>query len=357
MSSNEPNPVPLGEIAKRLNARLLGNPSLLISGIAAIHDAGSGEITFVANPKYSKALLTTKATAVLLREEKKGIRPAQLLVGDPYYAFSRVVLLFHPGQRPVPGVHPHAVIGKGVRLGESVSIGPFVTLEQGVVIGDRAVLHHGVYIGERSTIGAESMLYPNVTIRESVTIGKRVIVHGGTVVGSDGFGFATHEGRHHKIPQVGEVVVEDDVEIGANVTIDRAALGVTRIGRGTKIDNLVQVAHNVVIGEDCLIVAQVGISGSTELGHHVVLGGQVGVVGHVKLGDHVMGGAQAGIIQDIPDKAAVWGTPAIPHREELKAQAIFPQLPKMRKEIKRLSSQVSELTRQISLKNKNSPKK
>ncbi|HET6370660.1 MAG TPA: UDP-3-O-(3-hydroxymyristoyl)glucosamine N-acyltransferase, partial [Nitrospiria bacterium] len=292
-------------------------------------------------------LATTLAGAVLLEKETKGIGPAQLLVDDPYFAFSRVVSLIHPPRRPSPGVHPQSIVGPGVRLGKEVYVGPFVTLEAGAVVGDGAVIHHGVFVGEGSTIGEGSVIYPNVTVREGVMLGKRVIVHSGTVIGSDGFGFATHEGRHHKIEQVGRVVVEDDVEIGANVAIDRAALGVTRIGRGTKIDNLVQIAHNVSIGEDSLIVSQVGISGSTTLGHHVVLGGQVGLVGHLRIGNRVMVGAQSGIMRDLPDGSVVWGSPAIAHSEALKVQAVVPHLPEMRKQLRKLALELSALARHL----------
>jgi UDP-3-O-[3-hydroxymyristoyl] glucosamine N-acyltransferase len=342
MPDPSPSPgLPLGEIAKRVGGRLVGDPDLLIRGVAPIHEAGPDDITFVANAKYAKTLAATRAAAVLLEKEAKGIGPAQLLVDDPYFAFSQVVSLLHPPRRPSPGIHPQSVIGPGVRLGEEVYIGPFVTLESGAIVGRGAALHHGVFIGEGSTIGEGALIYPNVTVREGVTLGKRVIVHSGTVIGSDGFGFATHAGRHHKIQQVGRVIVEDDVEIGANVAIDRAALGVTRVGRGTKIDNLVQIAHNVVIGEDCLIVAQVGISGSTTLGHHVVLGGQVGLVGHLKIGDGVMVGAQSGIMRDVPAGSVVWGSPAIPHQEALKVQATLPLLPEMRKQLRILALQLS----------------
>jgi UDP-3-O-[3-hydroxymyristoyl] glucosamine N-acyltransferase len=349
MPSRDPRSIPLGEIAERVGARLLGDPRLPIRGIASIQDAGPNEITFLANPKYAKALLTTRAAAVLLEKEKAGIRPAQLLVDHPYYAFSRAVSIFHPSRRPPPGVHPQAAIAEGVRLGADVYIGPFVCVERGALVGDRVSLYPGVYVGEGSEIGEESLIYPNVTVREEVSLGKRVIVHSGSVIGSDGFGFATHDGRHHKIPQVGRVVIGDDVEIGANVTIDRAALGATRIGRGTKIDNLVQVAHNVVIGEDCLIAAQSGISGSTELGGRVVLGGQVGIAGHLKIGEAAMAGAQSGITHDIAAGKVVWGTPSIPHREALKAYASLPQLPRVRKELARLAEKVAEIAERLKL--------
>ena len=349
MQSPSPS-IPLGEVARSVGGRLVGDPTILIRGVGPINEAASDQITFVANPKYAKALLTTRAAAVLLKDPAEGVRPAQVVVQDPYYAFSQLLTLFHPYRRPAPGIHPSASIGPGVRLGSEVYIGPFVSLGEGASVGDRAVVHHGVYVGERSEVGEGSLLYPNVVVREGVTIGKRVIVHSGTVIGSDGFGFATHEGRHHKIPQVGRVLIEDDVEIGSNVSVDRAALGVTRIGRGTKIDNLVQIAHNVVIGENCLIVAQAGISGSTELGNHVVLGGQVGIVGHVKIGERVMVAAQSGISGDVPAGSVVFGSPAFAHREALKSYAVLPYLPKMKRELQRLAKQVSVMMQKLGIK-------
>jgi len=342
--------ISLGEIARRLGGELLGDPEIRVRGVGPIQEAGPDQISFLANPKYARLLFTTRAAAVLVKTPAPGVRSAQIRVDEPYYAFSQAVRLFHPERRPPPGVHPSAQIGPGVRLGSGVYIGPFVTLEDGVSVEDRAVLHHGVYVGEGSGIGEETLLYPNVTVREGVALGRRVIIHSGTVIGSDGFGFASYQGRHHKIPQVGRVIIEDDVEIGSNVSIDRAALGVTRIGRGTKIDNLVQIAHNVVIGEDCLIVAQVGISGSTELGDHVVLGGQVGVVGHVRIGDRVMVGAQSGIPGDVASGSVVFGSPAFEHREALKAYAILPHLPRMRKDLRRLADQIALLMRRMNLK-------
>jgi UDP-3-O-[3-hydroxymyristoyl] glucosamine N-acyltransferase len=234
------------------------------------------------------------------------------------------------------GISTQAAIDPTVKLGAGVAIGPFAVIENGAVIGDGTVIYSGCFIGANSKVGKNSILYPNVVIREEITVGDRAIIHSGTVLGSDGYGFATIEGKHQKIPQIGRVVVEDDVEIGANVTVDRATTGETRIGAGTKIDNLVHIAHNVRIGRDCLIVAQVGISGSTTIGNRVTLAGQVGVVGHVHIGDGAIITAQSGIMNDVAPGEVLFGSPARLHREAMKLQAIFGKLPEIYSAIKAL---------------------
>ncbi len=335
----------LSELAELVEGILHGNGDLLIKGVAGLREAQKGEISFLANPKYLPELTRTMASAVLMA---KGVTPpsfslACIEVENPYYAFSQVVRLFHGSPYQPTGISPHAVLGEGVQIGRDPSIGPFVTLSKGVRLGDRVTLHGGSFIGEEAEIGDDCLIYPNVTIRERVIIGKRVIIHSGSVVGSDGFGYAEHHGRHHKILQVGTVVIEDDVELGANVTVDRAALGKTIVGRGTKVDNLVQIAHNVVVGQDCLLVAQVGISGSTELGDHVTLAGQVGVVGHIRIGDHVIIGAQSGVSKDVLPRRMMSGSPVMDHRDWLKAQAAFSNLPEMRRRILQLERRLAEL--------------
>jgi UDP-3-O-[3-hydroxymyristoyl] glucosamine N-acyltransferase len=334
-------------LAERVGGKVVGDPNGLIRGVAGIREAKSGEITFVSNPRYEAALRSTEAAAVIVARPIGGLKPALLVVPDPYYAFCQIVAYFH--QRPYRprGISQQASIGKNVRLGSDLSIYPFVTIEDDAVIGDRVTLFPGVYIGEGSRVGEDSILYANVSIREEVTIGRRVIIHSGAVIGSDGFGFATHGGRHHKILQVGTVIIEDDVEIGANVTVDRAAMGKTVIGRGTKIDNLVQIAHNVSIGEDSLLVAQVGISGSTEIGHHVTLAGQVGVAGHLSIGDNVVVGGKSGVTKDIPSNQRVSGFPTLPHRKWLEAQASFPHLPEIRKRLAALEKKMATFERSV----------
>ena len=325
---------PLRELAKRVNGEVFGDPETEIVGISGVKEAQPGEITFIANPKYTPLLKGTSASAAIVQKAIDGLSLSQLIAKNPYYAFSQLVRLFHEKPHVPTGVSPQASIGKGVLLGSDVSIYPFVTVDESAIIGERVTLYSGVFVGAGASIGNDSVIHANASIREAVVLGERVIIHSGTVIGSDGFGFATHEGRHHKILQVGTVVVEDDVEIGSNCTVDRAAMGQTVIGRGTKIDNLVQVAHNVKIGEDCILVAQVGISGSTELGNFVTLAGQVGVVGHIKIGDHAMVGAKSGVSKDIKPNEAMSGIPAIPHRKWLAAQANLIHLPEFRKRLK-----------------------
>jgi UDP-3-O-[3-hydroxymyristoyl] glucosamine N-acyltransferase len=339
--------ITLAEIAQMLKGRLVGDPHLRIHGISAIEDAKAGEISFIANPKYYSKAAITQASALIAQSEMKGVRSAFLLVENPYYAFSQLLTFFHPPRVYPVGVDPNASIGKGVVLGEEVSIGPFAVLEDSVKVGRRVRLGSGVFLGEGSEIGEESLIYPNVTIREGIKIGKRVIIHSGTVVGSDGFGFAPHQKKYYKIPQVGGVIVEDDVELGANVTVDRGTLGNTVVGRGTKVDNLVQIGHNVVIGNDAILVAQVGISGSTKIGHHATLAGQVGVAGHLTIGDNVVVGGKSGVTKDIPSNENVSGFPPLPHKTWLKAQASFQHLPQMRNQLKALEDKIKQLEERL----------
>ncbi len=323
----------LKELADDVKGSLLGDPDIQIRGVAGIREAEEGEITFLSNPKYAPYLNKTRASAVIVGEKVEGTSCAQLIVKNPYYAFAIILQRF--ADRPVPasGIHPRAFIGENVRMGKPVSIAPMAVIDDGAEIGSGTVIYPGVYVGKGARIGDHSILYSNVSISDGIRIGKRVIIHSGAVIGSDGFGFATQGGRHHKIPQVGSVEVEDDVEIGANVTIDRGALGNTVVGRGTKIDNLVQIAHNVQVGEDCLLISQVGISGSVEIGNRVTLAGQTGVAGHLKIGDNVIAAARAGIAKDVQSNEVVSGSPAIPHREWLSAAVLFSKLPEFRKRI------------------------
>lgn len=337
----------LGHLSEIVGGRIIGDPNLKITGVSGIKEAMPGDITFIASPKYLSELKTTKASVIITSREIAGSNAALLLVDEPYYAFARIMNYLYKKGPAFKGVSSNAFICEGARLGKDISIYPLVYIGEGAEIGDNAIVYPGSYIGERTKIGERTLIYPNVTIREDTSIGSGVIIHSGAVIGSDGFGYATHEGRHYKIPQVGTVVIEDDVEIGANVTVDRAAMGKTIIKRGTKIDNLVQVAHNVTIGEDCLLAAQVGIAGSTELGHHVTLAGQVGIVGHIKIGENVIAGAQSGISKGIKSNQTVSGSPAIPHKEWLKAQVIFPDLPELRKKIMELEEKVDGIDKRV----------
>ncbi|MFQ5579764.1 MAG: UDP-3-O-(3-hydroxymyristoyl)glucosamine N-acyltransferase [Nitrospiria bacterium] len=338
----------LSEIARMLDGRVIGDPHLRITGVSAIEEAKPGDITFISNPKYRSRAVSTRASALIIPKEIKGLPASLLLVENPYYAFAQLLATFHPTPPHTGGIDSKVSIGKDVILGEEVSLGPFVTLEDGVKVGRGVRMGPGVYVGAGSEVGDDSLIYPNVTLREGVKIGKRVIIHCGTVVGSDGFGFVPHQGRHFKIPQVGGVIVEDDVELGANVTVDRATMGNTVIGRGTKVDNLVQIGHNVVIGENTILVSQVGISGSVEIGRHVTLAGQVGVVGHLKVGDRVVVGAKSGITKDIPPGKTVSGFPPVPHKAWLKSQAVFRKLPELKDQLRALEEKIIQIEKRLS---------
>ncbi|MBI3995607.1 MAG: UDP-3-O-(3-hydroxymyristoyl)glucosamine N-acyltransferase [Nitrospirae bacterium] len=336
----------LKELAEAVGGRIIGDADVAIRGVAGIKEAQPGEVTFLANAKYAALLNETKASAVILGKPDPRASCAQVIVDDPYYAYARIVSVLTEKPYRATGISPLADIARDARLGRDLSIHPFVTIGDRAVIGDRVTLYPGVYIGEETEIGDDTVIHANVSVREKAVIGRRVILHSGAVIGSDGFGFATHKGRHHKIPQIGIVVVEDDVEIGANVAVDRAALGKTVIKRGTKIDNLVQIAHNVTVGEDCLIVSQVGISGSAAIGNHVTLAGQTGVAGHLTIGDNVIAGGRAGVTKDIAPNQVVSGYPTLPHRQWLEAQAVFAHLPELRKRIKELETKLERLEKQ-----------
>ncbi len=334
----------LAELAAELQGEVIGDGSVEIRGVAGIKEAGPGDITFLANSRYDAYLDETRAAAVICAP---GTRPAAmplLIVGNPYLAFQRIVRLFRPELfRPVPGVHPTAVVAPEARLGEGVSVGAHCVVEPGAVLGARVVLMPGCYIGHAAEVGDDTFLYPRVTVREECVIGKRCMLHPGVVVGSDGFGFALDAGRFHKVPQVGNVVIGDDVEIGANTTIDRATTASTRIGDGTKIDNLVQIGHNVVIGRHCIVVAQVGISGSTQLEDYVTLAGQVGLAGHIKVGRGATVGAQSGVPRSIEPGATVSGYPAIPHNLWRRIAAVIPKLPQLFQRTRDLEERVGRI--------------
>ncbi len=337
--------IKLGEIARELGAALEGDPNLEVSGVAGLGDAGPGQITFYANPKYAAEVPRTRAAAVLVPADYEGEAEAALLrLADPYLGFVRVLRIFSGEGRARPaGIHPSAVIDPAARLAPGVSVGALCVVEAGAVLEAGVVLCPGVFVGAGARLGEGSFLYPNVTVRENVELGRRVIVHSGTVLGSDGFGYAPHAGGHEKIPQIGTVVIEDDVEIGANVAVDRGTMGATRIGRGVKIDNLVHVAHNVAIGENTLVVAQVGISGSTRVGRNVTLAGQAGLAGHIQIGDGAQVGAQAGVTKSVPERSRVSGYPAMAHDRARRLTAYYRRLPELFEELKRLKAKVAEL--------------
>lgn len=327
----------LRELAVLSGGELTGDGGLTITGPAPIEVAGPGQITFVSNPKYAHFLASTRASAVIVPKAMDAPEGRSVIRAEnPYFAFLLIVRAFFPEKPFVPpGVHPTAVVGDGVRMGEGVRIGPRVIVGNRCSIGDGTQLLPGVVLGDDVTVGKNCVIHANVSLRERVVVGDRVVIHDGTVVGSDGFGFAFEAGSYRKIPQVGTVVIEDDVEIGANTAIDRATLGETRIRKGAKLDNLIQIAHNCVVGEHAAIAAQAGLSGSTVLGRGVRVGGQAGFAGHLQVGDGAAVGAQAGVDKSVPDGIMVSGSPARPHREEMKAQAAVRQLPTWMKEIRR----------------------
>jgi UDP-3-O-[3-hydroxymyristoyl] glucosamine N-acyltransferase len=340
-------PMKLKELAGVLGAELSGPGDLEITGVAGIENAAEGSITFIAEKNRVKDLEQTRASAALVPLDTPGLHLPLLRVKNPRLAFARAIELFHVKPYQATGISERASIGKNAVIGVDPSIHAFAVVDDGARIGDRVTLYPGVYIGRGSVVGDDSTIYANVSIGEKVTIGKRVIIHAGTVIGSDGFGFVTDGGRHHKIPQVGGVIIEDDVEIGANNTVDRGTLGNTVIKKGTKIDNQVHIAHNVTIGEHCLFAAQVGIAGSSTLGNYVVLGGQAGVADHVTIGDQVMGGGGTGITRDVEPGQVVAGHPAIPIRDWLKVQAVLPKLPELKRSLASLEKQVQILQERI----------
>lgn len=343
-------PRSLVEIACHLGGELVGDGSVVIQGLAGIQEAGEGEITFVASPKYFPLLKTTQASAVIVPWEVKDCPKPIIRVHDPYLSFLKVVefLGLYPPQFP-RGVHETAVLGQNVKWGRDVSIQAHVVLRDNVELGDRVTILPGVVIGDDCRIGDDTLIYPNATIWEGVVIGKRVIIHSGAVIGSNGFGYIQHDGKHLKIPQIGRVVIEDEVEIGANVTIDRATLGETRIGRGTKLDNLIQVAHNVVIGQNTVMAAQVGVSGSTQIGSGVTVGGQAGFVDHIKVGDGAAIAAQAGVTKSIPPRQVVSGYPARPHRLAKRIEACHPRLPELIKLVREQQRRIEELEKRLGI--------
>jgi len=333
----------LREIAVFLNGSVRGEGDITITGVQGIDEAREGDLTFVANPKYQKKIASTRASAIIVAQPPEGSDRNFLIVKDPYLAMARVLSLFHPEEKPPSGVSSRAAVEEDARIEEGVTIMPGAYVGRRAKIGRGVILHPGTSIGDDAVIGEDSVLYPNVTVYRRSIIGKRVILHAGVVVGSDGFGFANPGRDNFKVPQVGYVQIDDDVEIGSNTTIDRGTLGKTWIQRGVKIDNLVQIAHNVVIGENSVIVAQVGISGSTKLGRSVILGGQAGLAGHVTIGDGVMVAGQSGVAKDIPPGQIVSGTPTMPHQEWLRLQVHLGKMAELRSTVSSLLKRVEAL--------------
>ena len=333
-------------LAERLGCTLEGDGTIEISRVAAIEEAGPGELTFFANPKYAAELRTTRASAVIIGNGTERAPCAMLRTTEPYVTFAHAVRLFADDVRPTPGVHRRAYAAHDAVIAPDASIGPLVVVAEGARVGARTIVHPNVTIGRGAEVGEDCVIHSGVSIRERVRIGNRVVIQNGVVIGSDGFGFARRaDGSHEKIPQVGGVVIEDDVEIGANSAIDRPAVGETRIGAGTKIDNLVQVAHGVTIGRRVLLAGQVGIAGSTVVEDDVTLAGQVGVSGHVTIGKGTIATAQTGIPNSVEPGSFISGYPAISNREWLKASAVFRKLPQLRKQLADLERRLAELER------------
>jgi UDP-3-O-[3-hydroxymyristoyl] glucosamine N-acyltransferase len=336
----------LRELAERLDCRLEGDGDVDIRRVAGIEHAEAGDLTFVANPKYHQHLATTHASAIILSNQApaEGMRASLLRSADPYLAVAKAVGLLTHGTPPARGRDPLSAVSATATLGADVSIGAFVVIGDGAIVGARTIVFPNAVIGPGANIGDDCIVHAHVSIRERVRIGHRVIVQDGAVIGSDGFGFVRQsDGTHFKIPQHGDVVIEDDVEIGANTTIDRPAVGETRIGAGTKIDNLVQIAHGVIVGRRVLFAAQVGIAGSTTIEDDVVLAGQVGVAGHLRIGKGVVATAQTGVPNSVDAGTMISGYPAIPNRDWLKASAVFRQLPALKKRVAELEDRLAEL--------------
>jgi UDP-3-O-[3-hydroxymyristoyl] glucosamine N-acyltransferase len=337
----------LAQLAADLGGEVVGDASTVIRGVAGIREAQAGDITFLANARYASYLHETRASAVLCNREPRTAPLPLLQVDNPYLAFQKVVRIFRPETfRQDPGIHPSAVVSSQATLGEGVSIGPHCVIERGAQVGHRSVLMAGCYLGPHVAVGDDTLLYPHVTVREECVIGARCILHAGVVIGADGFGFAFDSGSYHKVPQVGNVVIGDDVEIGANTTIDRATTDSTRIGSGTKIDNLVQIGHNVLIGRHCIVVAQVGISGSTELEDYVVIGGQAGLAGHIRIGRGAQIGAQSGVARSVPAGETVTGYPAVPQGLFRRISAYMQKLPQLFQRTKAIEEKLEKLERE-----------
>ncbi|PIQ89821.1 MAG: UDP-3-O-(3-hydroxymyristoyl)glucosamine N-acyltransferase [Candidatus Omnitrophica bacterium CG11_big_fil_rev_8_21_14_0_20_42_13] len=338
----------LSEIAKIIDGEVVGDGSIVITGLCGIKEANPGDLTFVANSRYLPLIKHTQASAVITSKDIESASKPIIKTENPSWAFAKMVSFLSPNHALHPaGIHPTAILGKNVKLGKNVAIGPYTVVEDEVSISDDTTIYASCYVGHHCVIGACVLVYPNVSIRERVVIGKNVIIHSGSVIGSDGFGFATVRGIHEKIPQIGTVLIEDNVEIGANVTIDRARFDKTIIGKGTKIDNLVQIAHNVVIGENSIVVSQAGISGSTTIGKGVILAGQAGIVGHITIGDGAVVAAQAGVTKSVPANTKVSGYPAKPHETAKRVNACLQRLPELHKTINLLKEKIKELEEKL----------
>ena len=338
----------LGELAEYVGGRVVGDSNVVINSASTLGRSGEGEISFLANAKYEKQIHTTKASAVIVGREVPGVSVPLLVAEDPYYAFMQIMVLLHGYRKHKKvGISPRAIISDSAKIGAECHINDFVTISDGAKIGDGCVIYPGVFIGQGTHLGNDCIIYPNAVIYEKCKIGNRVIINANSVIGDDGFGYATHKGTHHKMPQIGSVVIEDDVEIGACCGIERGTLGDTVIGQGSKLGDLVAIGHGTKVGMHCLLVAQVGVAGSTTLGHHCIVGGQVGIVGHINIGNNVTIGAQAGVINNVPDGKMVVGAPAIEADQGKRAYSMIQYLPEMRQNIRNLENQIEQIASSI----------
>lgn len=338
----------LGELADRLGATLKGDPEIRIKGIGALEDCAPDQLSFLVHKRYLPLLGSCKAAALVVAPTYQNLEFPLLIVDQPYLAMARVAQLFAAPSTSLAGIHATAHVDEGAELGPGVAVGPLAQIGAGSRVGANSQVHGGVYLGAGVNIGEECLIHPGAIILDGCRVGDRVIIHSGAVIGSDGFGFAQNgQGHHIKIPQTGIVQIDDDVEIGANCTIDRATFGRTWIQRGAKIDNLVQIGHNVVVGEHAILIAQVGISGSTRLGNHVVLAGQVGVVGHIEIGDRVRIGAKSGVPHSIKAGQDVIGIPAVPQKEYMRNYVHLRRLSQYQEELKQLKARIQELENKL----------
>jgi UDP-3-O-[3-hydroxymyristoyl] glucosamine N-acyltransferase len=336
-----------GTLAALVSGEVVGDPGLALDGVASLEDARQGQLSFYGHPRYRRQLETTRASAVLVPRDYPGADPARTLirVDAPALAYARLAQRLAPGRPPTPGVSPRAEVHPEATVAPSATVMALATVSRGAQVGERAVLHPGVYLGEGAVVGEDTVLFPNVSVMDRCRVGARCRLHPGAVIGADGFGYVLDPGvpEHVKVPQVGIVRVEDDVEIGANACVDRATSAETVVGRGTKIDNLVQVGHNSTIGPYSILCAQVGLAGSTELGQGVVLGGQAGTAGHQRLGDLARVAAASGVVGDVPDGGTVAGVPAIAHKNWLRSASAYAKLPELVRQLRELERRLEAL--------------